>query len=191
MHLLVTCPAELAKARAIVDAELDAIELAASRFRADSEVCALASAGGRRRPVSAVFGELIEAALTAAEMTDGDVDPTVGAALIDLGYDQAMGGSPVAGPRLASLVVPVDWRAVEYDGTGIRLPAGTLLDLGATAKAVAADRCASRVSRETGTGVLVNLGGRYRDGGTPAAGRLAGPGAGHRRRSGEPGDTRR
>ena len=34
-----------------------------------------------------------------------------------------------------------------------------MLDLGATAKAIAADRCAARVTETTGSGVLVNLGG--------------------------------
>ena len=46
MHLLVTRPTALAEARIVVDAELDAIELAASRFRPDSEICALAQADG-------------------------------------------------------------------------------------------------------------------------------------------------
>lgn len=62
-------------------------------------------------------------------------------------------------PRISSVAVPVDWTAVEFDRHSVRIPAGTLLDLGATAKAAAADRCARRVYRETGTGVLVNLGG--------------------------------
>jgi thiamine biosynthesis lipoprotein len=39
------------------------------------------------------------------------------------------------------------------------MPRGTLLDLGATAKAVAADQCAHRVHQVTGSGVLINLGG--------------------------------
>ena len=50
MHLLVTDPTVLSRARAIVDAELDAIEDAASRFRPDSEICALAAAAGARTP---------------------------------------------------------------------------------------------------------------------------------------------
>ena len=48
---------------------------------------------------------------------------------------------------------------IDFDGSSVRLPDGVLLDLGATAKAVAADRCAHRVHAETGSGVLVNLGG--------------------------------
>ena len=70
MHLLVTDPTALARAREVVDAELDAIEVAASRFRPDSEICALAESGGARTPVSAVLADLIEAALHAARLTD-------------------------------------------------------------------------------------------------------------------------
>ena len=41
----------------------------------------------------------------------------------------------------------------------IRIPAGTALDLGATAKALAVDRAAAAIAAETGAGVLVNVGG--------------------------------
>ena len=45
-----------------------------------------------------------------------------------------------------------------------------MLDLGATAKAIAADRCAARVHRATGTGVLINLGGDIATAGTAPIG---------------------
>ena len=159
MHLLVTDPAQLPRARAVLDGELDAIEAAASRFRPDSEVCALAAADGERRTVSPVLADLIEAALGAARETDGDVDPTVGCAIVELGYDHSFAPGSSAVPRVSSMAVPITWTAVEFDGRSVRMPAGTLLDLGATAKAVAADRAARLVHDETGTGVLVNLGG--------------------------------
>ena len=159
MHLLVTDPAQLQRARAVLDGELDAIEMAASRFRPDSEVCALALANGVRRPVSPVLADLIEAALGAARATDGDVDPTVGCAIVDLGYDHSFAPEASPVPHIASMAVPITWTSVDFDGRSVRMPAGTLLDLGATAKAVAADRAARLVHRETGTGVLVNLGG--------------------------------
>ena len=159
MHLLVTDPARLEPARAAVDAELAAVERAASRFRPDSEISALAHAGGERRQISPVLADLIEAALGAARFTDGDVDPTVGCAVVQLGYDEALVDSASRVPWVSSVAVPVDWTAIEFDRSSVRMPAGTLLDLGATAKAAAADRCARRVHRETGTGVLVNLGG--------------------------------
>jgi thiamine biosynthesis lipoprotein len=164
MHLLVTDSQVLPRARALVDAELDAVEMAASRFREDSEICRLAWANGERRPVSPMLGDLITAALGAARATDGDVDPTIGCAIVDLGYDHSFtdhslqpGGPAVA--RVASIAVPIDWTAVDFDGRTLRMPPGTLLDLGATAKAAAADRCARLVHQQTGTGVLVNLGG--------------------------------
>jgi len=159
MHLLVTDPAVLPRAREVVDAELDAIDLAASRFRPDSEISALAAADGVRTPVSPVLADLIAAALGAARMTDGDVDPTVGSAMIALGYDRDIGDIAASAPVLASVTIPINWTHIEFDGRSVRIPAGTLLDLGATAKAVAADRCARLVYQQTGSGVLVNLGG--------------------------------
>ncbi len=170
MHLLVTRPDALPQARAVVDAELDAIERAASRFRPDSEICALAAAGGARTAVSPVLADLIEAALAAARLTDGDVDPTVGSAMIALGYDRDIADLDPEAPRVASLTVAADWSMVEFDGRSVRLPAGVLLDLGATAKAVAADRCARLVCEQDGTGVLVNLGGDIATVGPPPEG---------------------
>ena len=43
---------------------------------------------GRRQQVSPLLAEAIAVALRAAELTDGDVDPTVGAAMSALGYDR-------------------------------------------------------------------------------------------------------
>ena len=50
------------------------------------------------------------------------------------------------------------------------LPAGVELDLGATAKAFTADRCAGLVARRLGTGVLVALGGDIATAGRGPAG---------------------
>jgi thiamine biosynthesis lipoprotein len=102
---------------------------------------------------------LLNAALTAASQTDGDVDPTVGAAMVALGY-----GGDIAtigrGRRLAaSIITPAIWSMVTLDDRVVTVPPGILLDLGATAKAVAADQCALHAHDVTGSGVLVNLGG--------------------------------
>jgi FAD:protein FMN transferase len=53
------------------------------------------------------------------------------------------------------------WRLVELDENhrSIRIPAGVELDLGATAKALAADRAALAASEMTDAGILVSLGG--------------------------------
>ena len=53
------------------------------------------------------------------------------------------------------------WRSVSIDRgrRAVRLPADTSLDLGATAKALAADRAAATIHSRLGCGVLVSLGG--------------------------------
>jgi thiamine biosynthesis lipoprotein ApbE len=51
------------------------------------------------------------------------------------------------------------WREVHLEGRSLTMPEGVQLDLGATAKAWAADRSAARISSRLGCGVLVSLGG--------------------------------
>lgn len=163
MQLVVTEPDALLVARREVDAELDAIEAAASRFVPDSELNALCATAGRPTEVSPLLAELLGAALAAAHQTDGDVDPTIGGALIALGYDRDVASldrtaaHPV--PPVAVEGLPTNWLTVTLDGRVVTVPPGVRLDLGATAKAVAADRCADRVHQVTGSGVLINLGG--------------------------------
>ncbi|MCM4078427.1 FAD:protein FMN transferase [Paractinoplanes hotanensis] len=147
------------EAAAIVRAELAAVDEACSRFREDSELRAACRAG-RPVVVTPLLAALVGAALTAARETAGDVDPTVGGALCGLGYDRdfaALTGRPVA-PAVRVFPTP-DWRSVRLRGRELTVPDGVLLDLGATAKAFAADRAAARVARELGVGVLVALGG--------------------------------
>jgi thiamine biosynthesis lipoprotein len=159
MQIVVTDFDSLAVARREVDAELDAIDAAASRFRPDSEINALAATAGRQAEVSEVLADLLDAALTAARLTDGDVDPTIGAALVALGYDRDYAGLDQALPLAGSMTMPATWSMVTLHGRLVTVPPGVVLDLGATAKAVAADRCVQRVQFATGSGVLVNLGG--------------------------------
>lgn len=170
MEVIVTDPSAIGAACAEVDIELDAIEAAASRFRPDSEVCVLAGSDGRPTEVSSLLADLVTAALAAAEQTDGDVDPTVGAAVVALGYDGDISELDPNAPVAAALVVPAVWTMIKLDGRTLTVPAGVLLDLGATAKALAADRCARRVVEATGSGVLVNLGGDIATAGPVPAG---------------------
>jgi thiamine biosynthesis lipoprotein len=159
MQLVVTDPACLDAARREVEAELDVVEAAASRFRPDSEINALQESFGRPTEVSELLADLLDAALTAARFTDGDVDPTVGAALVALGYDSDFAGVESNMSHAASMTTPANWSMVGLRDRTVTMPRGVMLDLGATAKAVAADRCAQRVHSTTGSGVLVNLGG--------------------------------
>jgi thiamine biosynthesis lipoprotein len=59
-----------------------------------------------------------------------------------------------------AVLTPVaGWGTVELDGDRVRIPWGARLDLGATAKAWTADRAAAEITRATGAGVLVSIGG--------------------------------
>lgn len=147
-----------------LECELSAIDLACSRFRDDSELTRLnATAGGGPTKVSRGLFEAIEVALDAASSTCGLVDPTVGRTLRLAGYDRRFAQITVRdGTSFQATFAPVPgWRNVELDPTHrtVRLPAGIELDLGATAKALAADRSARTAARASGSGVLVSLGG--------------------------------
>ncbi len=160
--VLVTMPGALGAAQDILSAELAAIDLACSRFRADSELSALNRASGRPMGVSPLFAEALDAALRAAEITDGDVDPTCGFSLVRLGYDRDFAEVAADTSALTEPPAPAaGWRCVEFDpdARAVRVPDGVLLDFGATAKALAADRAAGAIWRRLGCGVLVNLGG--------------------------------
>lgn len=181
----VTDSAILARAGAIVAEQLDALDLACSRFRADSELARVnADAGHRPIRISPLFAQALQAALHAARCSDGDVDPTIGAALVLAGYDRdfsllepAPPYDPAVEPALAA--VPAlraelrrGWRTIELDavrGT-VRIPRGISLDLGASAKAWAADRAARGVHEQCGGGVLVSLGGDVATAGAPPPG---------------------
>ncbi len=162
----------LKAARAEVDAVIVSVDAACSRFRADSEVVRLASAGGAVQPVSEVLADALAVALRAARLTGGAVDPTLGLALIAAGYDRDIadvpGDRPAPGPLL-SVHRTAGWRDVELDleARTVRVPDGVLLDLGATAKAFAADRAAERAHEATGVPVLVALAGDISVAGTP------------------------
>lgn len=162
VQLVVTDPAALPVARVAVEEVLASIDLAASRFRPDSELTRLNLAQGAWCDVSPLFARTLRVALDAAAWTGGMVDPTVGASLIDLGYDRTFRLVPSDGPPTSITVRPAPgWRQVEMadDDRRVRCPAGTLLDLGATAKGLASDLAAEAAFSAAGCGVLVSLGG--------------------------------
>jgi thiamine biosynthesis lipoprotein ApbE len=168
-------------ARLAVERELDAIDRACSRFRVDSELSLVNASGGRPTTVSALFAQALELALRAAELTDGDVDPTVGRALELAGYDRdwrllevAREAQPdTARPPLAlSAHVRSGWRTIALDcrTLTVRVPRGIGLDLGATAKAWVADRAAAAAARAAECGALVSVGGDIATAGPAPAG---------------------
>ena len=164
-------PADLDLVLAAVDAELERLDRQASRFRDDSEISLIHHEPSPVHQLSRGLAEAISVALDAARWSGGLVDPTVGGALIALGYDRdfaAIGPArvPAGGPAPAP-----GWQSVTLEGTRLGLPAGVRLDLGATAKGLGSDRAAAaayRVRRRGG--ILVSLGGDIAVAGQPPVG---------------------
>jgi len=179
-RLAVWPPENAFPAMTAVDDVLSALDLQASRFRPDSEISWLHRAHGGLFMLSDGLAEAVRVALTAAAWTGGRADPTVGAALISLGYDRDFAAIDPDRPGPLTRPVPAPgWQSVRLDGPLLRLPSGVLLDLGATAKGLGSDRAVravqaatERTTRGTG-GVLVSLGGDIAIGGATLAAEAA------------------
>jgi thiamine biosynthesis lipoprotein ApbE len=172
LHVVVTDPDSLSAATKAVTALVAAIDMACSRFRDDSELSRLMAGDGPHEGiVSPLLAEVLATALRAADITKGAVDPTVGAAVRAAGYDIDFDEVPSTGAPLHLSVSPIPgWRHIRlFPGTRrVEIDPGVEVDLGATAKALAAD-LAARAALETmrSGGVLVSLGGDVSVAGEP------------------------
>jgi len=163
-RLVVTRAVGLEPAWQAVEAALRGVDFAYSRFRPDSELSRINANPGMLHELSPLLATAIAAALRAARLTDGVVDPTVGRAMRVAGYDVTFADVPSRGPALNLVARPVaGWRLVRFDERErtIQLPAGVELDLGATGKGLAADLAAAAAlaAAGPGAGILVSLGG--------------------------------
>jgi thiamine biosynthesis lipoprotein len=134
-----------------VQAWVALVDEAASTYRDDSEIAALNAADGEPLRVGPVLAEALHIAIDAAERTRGVVDPTVGA--VTLSAASAAPTVTRAGTYRDVVITDV------VDGAVVAMPSGVRLDLGATAKAWAADEAAARAAFASGLGVLVSLSG--------------------------------
>jgi thiamine biosynthesis lipoprotein len=172
VRVIVTRPADLGRAKGAVDEVLRAIDIAASRFREDSELSRLNGMPGQEVVVSPLLAQAIAAALRGARLSGGAVDPTVGSAVKLAGYDADFDSVPVDGAelKLTATTVP-GWQSVQFGEASrmVRIPIGVELDLGATAKALASDLAAAAAFKVCGGGVLVSLAGDIAVAGEPPA----------------------
>jgi FAD:protein FMN transferase len=171
--LAVSQPAALDRASRLLAERLDQVDRACSRFRPDSELTRLNAAAGRATAVGPLLYEAVEIAVAAARATGGLVDPTIGRTLRLSGYDKTFAVVRTRdGSLQPSYVRSPDWQSIELDPgrRTVRLVRGVELDLGSTAKALAADRAARAIATETGSAVLVSLGGDVSVAGEPPAG---------------------
>jgi thiamine biosynthesis lipoprotein len=162
-------------ARAAVATVVEAADVAYSRFRPDSELSRILASDSRSATVSPLLAQAIEAAIRAAALTDGIVDPTVGRALRLAGYDADFA---LVEARSDPIILRVEavpgWRAIGWDRERrrLRVPSGVELDLGSTGKALVSDLglAAALEALPAGAGVLVSAGGDIAAGGAAPAG---------------------
>ncbi|GLY13887.1 FAD:protein FMN transferase [Kineosporia rhizophila] len=177
--LVVSDADRLDAARAACERILADVDQAASRFRTDSDLTRANRHAGEWVGVAPLLCRALSAAVWAADLTDGLVDPTLGRQLLALGYDrdiEELRRSMAAGQSIDSTVTPgmvsTDparasfpartgaWREIEIDPQGaVRVPSDVSLDLGATGKAFAADLIAGTVPALADTDLVISLGG--------------------------------
>ena len=150
-----------------------------SRFRADSELCALNADPREEVPASALLRAAVSAGLWAAERTEGLVDPTLIGQLEAAGYRESLKNVAPA-PLAAALACAPDrqaarphpdvaWRQVSVDDAGgsIRRPPGVRIDSGGAGKGLCADAVAHMLAGYSRC--VVDCGGDMRIGGAAAA----------------------
>ena len=163
VHLATAEETALEGARRTAVRLLADVDRTCSRFRSDSDLVRANAAAGSWTSVDPMLVQAIEVAMDAAAETDGLVDPTLGHALVAVGYDRDIALVIAGSTDPAGFPVPARagaWREILLDPAGgVRVPIGCALDLGATAKAWAADLIANSVAAESDSTVVISLGG--------------------------------
>jgi FAD:protein FMN transferase len=186
VRLLGSPGAPLHQARCLIED----LEARLTRFDPHSELSVLNADPGVTLPASPTLRSAVRSAIAGAAATNGLVDPTLLGAVVRAGYDRSLVGHPRADlaealaaapePRPAAASTAADWRRVHVDDAAgtITRPPGLRLDLGGSAKGLAAD-LATELLAPHGP-CAADLGGDLRVHGThevlvpnPVTGRLA------------------
>lgn len=135
-----------------------------SRFRDDSWVSEVARAGAGTYRLPDDAGPLLDAYDVAERCTAGAVDPLVGRALEDLGYDASYSLRPRRDADGALLTTPAPpWRTTaRRDGSTLTLGAPALIDVGAGGKGYLVDLVAGVLAAHGVTEHVVDAGGDLR-----------------------------
>jgi thiamine biosynthesis lipoprotein len=130
-----------------------------SRFDASSDLSRLNADPRASVPAAGLLRAAVAAALRAASLSDGLVDPTLLTPLRRAGYEDSRAHAAPASVTRALAAAPprqparphpaAAWRAVDVDDAAgtIRRPPGLTLDLGGSGKGWAADVIAARLER--------------------------------------------
>lgn len=147
-----------------------------SRFKPDSELCALNADPRETVEVSTLMARFVDSAIDIAQLSDGLIDPTLIEDLEDLGYRDSLAGvtgaplaaalaqSPPATPALRDPAARWTEVSVNLDARTVTRPPGIRLDSGGCGKGLAADLVAGIWSQllEPGTAYIVDCGGDMR-----------------------------
>lgn len=171
-------PDGLDPVQAVVETKafIEEFEQRLSRFRPDSELCALNAYVGDVAPASPLLRRAVAAGIDAAERTDGLVDPTLVDEIEGAGYAHSREGEIPVDLRTALLMAPERkaarpdparrWAMIDVDDecSLIRRPSGVRFDSGGIGKGLAADLIAERLAGQTR--FVIGCGGDLRVGGT-------------------------
>ncbi len=118
-----------------------------SRFLATSELSRVNASPSSPIVASPAFAQTLGCALRAAALTNGLVDPTVGAAVAGAGYDRDF-AALADDPRPATPGTAGRWRDVRVGGRLVTVPPGVVLDLNGVVKGLAVDDALEILSGE-------------------------------------------
>jgi thiamine biosynthesis lipoprotein len=154
----------------------DTVEQCLSRFRPESELCALNRSGGVPFTASPLLFRVVKLALDAAKTTGGAFDPTILPALESAGYDRSFEhlrsrhSLRSGGVALREAPSTIDYRSVRLDPerSTIMLPPGSRIDLGGIGKGFAVDLAIQATAATPHR--CINAGGDIAVRGTPGSG---------------------
>lgn len=135
-----------------VSSQIEDLEQILSRFRGDSELCQLNQSYGCWQTVSGVMRQHLDAALQAARVTNGLVNPLILKSLVLAGYDRDFASIQPSNDLITTPIHLADWRDILLEGDQVWLPCE--IDLGGTAKGWTAQHIANQFDD-----VLVDIGG--------------------------------
>jgi thiamine biosynthesis lipoprotein len=128
-----------------------------TRFDSSSDVQRLNWAEGRPTEVDPLTVRLIDELKKANALSDGDFDPTLLPALLDVGYTASLADSTRVTTLPESARAPGNAAGIVVSGTKITMPRGTTIDAGGMGKGLAGDLVCAR-ARELGAyGVMTEF----------------------------------
>jgi thiamine biosynthesis lipoprotein len=169
-EVLVEAANESAARQIVADVAAEAwrIESKFSRYRGDSVVTRINTAGGVPVTVDDETAGLLAFADRCHQLSGGLFDVTTGVLRRVWCFD---GSDRLPSRKQVKILLPlVGWEKVVWAPPVITLPAGMEIDLGGLGKEYAVDRAAELVGQAAPSGLLVNFGGDLRAFAPPAAG---------------------